>query len=317
MVTFRFGLHILIPMFVLHCATLADAQRQTIERYYEKAHRSFSQGDLAAAKEALVRLLTIRDDVPEAHDLLGVVYDRLGEGSQARVHFESALKLNPDFVQARSNLALFLISHGDLKGALTLATPKFPRAEIHFLAVTALRQKREFGKALSHSIWITENFPSFAKAYLYAATELQLRGELQKAATFYRKALDLLGARSGSALAAKFGLAEVLSKEGRYSEAVPLLEEVIRANSQDTEARLELSSICLRTKDFARGASLAREVLALAPQNRRAHFLLGSCLKRLGQDQEADKHLELFAELERRSNLPDVGQPAIYTKSRE
>jgi tetratricopeptide (TPR) repeat protein len=108
-----------------------------------------------------------------------------------------------------------------------------------------------------------------------------------------------------------------LSKQGRYSEAIPLLEEIIRANKRDTDARLELGSILLRTGRYEEGARLLQETVALDPQNRKAHFLLGSTLTRLGKQQEAATHLRLFEDLERRENQQDNSQPTIYTKSRE
>jgi tetratricopeptide (TPR) repeat protein len=200
---------------------------------------------------------------------------------------------------------------------LQLATLDFVPADVHFLVVTTLRRKRDFAKALDYSLWMTEKFSTYPKAYLYAATELQFRGELGKAATLYQKTLALSNSHPGIALAAKFGLASTLSKEGRYSEAIPLLEEVIRANRRDTDARLELADIFLKTRRYEEGARLLQETVALDPQNRKAHFLMGSALNRLGKEQEAGRHLKIFEDLERRENRQDDGKPAIYAKSRE
>jgi protein O-GlcNAc transferase len=302
---------------LLLCAGLACAQDKTLESYYEEAHRAFQRGDFKVARDALRTLLTLRNDIPEAHSLMGVIQDQLGNKEQARDHFETALRLKPDLIDARSNLALFLIKQNDLKGALQLATSDFTPGDVYFLVVTAFRQKKDYGRALEQSLWMTQHFPTFAKAYLYAATELQFRGELERATALYQKTLALSISQPGISLAAKFGLADTLSKQGRYSEAIPLLEEIIRANKRDTDARLELGSILLRTGRYEEGARLLQETVALDPQNRKAHFLLGSTLTRLGKQQEAATHLRLFEDLERRENQQDNSQPTIYTKSRE
>ena len=302
---------------VLLCASLACAQERTLESYYQDAHQAFQRRDFEAARESLTKLLKLRSDIPEVHNLLGVIHDQLGNEKQARSHFETALRLKPDLAEARSNLALFLVKQNDLKGALQLTTPDFTTADVHFLVVTALRRQKEFGKALDYSIWMTENFPIYPKAYLYAATELQFRGELARAAALYQKALALSNSQPGISLAARFGLANTLSKEGRYSEARPLLEDVIRGNRGDTEARLELANIYLKTKRYEESARLLQEVVALDSQNRKAHFLLGSTLNRLGKEQEAGRHFKLFEDLERRENEQDKEKPAIYAKSRE
>src|SRR5262245_18711141 len=279
---------------VLLCASLVGAQERTLESYYQDAHQAFQRRDFEAARDTLTKLLKLRNDIPEVHNLLGVILDELGDEKQAKIHFETALRLKPDLAEARSNLALFLVKQNDLKGALQLMTPDFTAADVHFLVVTALRQKKEFGKALDYSIWMTENFSRYPEAYLYAATELQFRGELGRVVALYHKTLALPNSDPGVSLAARFGLASTLSKEGRYSEAIPLLEEVIRVNRRDTEARLELANIYLKTKRYEESTRLLQDVVALDPQNRKAHFLLGSTLNRLGKEQEAGRHFKLF-----------------------
>jgi Flp pilus assembly protein TadD len=115
---------VMIAAFLLLTST-ALAEESLLDQYYNNAHQAFQQGNFPKAKDQLIRLLKIRTDIPEVHNLLAVTYDRLGNGAMAKQHFQTALKLNPDFLEARSNLALHLISQGNLEGALRLVHQDF------------------------------------------------------------------------------------------------------------------------------------------------------------------------------------------------
>lgn len=306
----------LVAIFLLHTSTLL-AEEGLLNQYYKDAHQSFQQGNFPKAKDQLIELLRIRTDLPEAHNLLGVVYDRLGNGAMAGQHFQTALKLNPDFLEARSNLALHLISRGNLEDALRLVHQDFKEPDIHFLVVTALRRKKAYRKALDYALKITQLFPDYPLAHLYAGIELQFLGELQQASEHYTKATALAEKNPKVQTAAKFGLASTLAKEGDYVTAVPLLEEIIHANAGDVDARLELGGIYLKTGKYKEAAKVLQEAISFSPQERRAYFLLANVLERLGDHQEAEKRFAAFLDLEKKQTSPKTDKPAIYAKGRD
>jgi Flp pilus assembly protein TadD len=50
----------------------------------------------------------IRADYPEAHNNLGVALARQGKINEAIAHFSEAVRLKPDYMQARANLQFAL-----------------------------------------------------------------------------------------------------------------------------------------------------------------------------------------------------------------
>ena len=286
-------------------------------QYYSDAYRSFQGGDYVKARDLLLRVLEFRNGIPEVHNLLAVIYDRMGDGSRAETYFEAAIRLKPDYLEARSNLALLRINHGNLKGALDLTYTGFGPADVQFLVVTSLRQKKLYQKALDQSLWITRNYPNYPSAHLYAGIELQLQGELVKAENHYRRALFLSVKLPEVMTAAKFGLASTLSKEGNYSEAVPILEDLISHNSQDIDARLELAEVYLKTRRFENILKAVDAVLSNEPRNKRARFLMATALQRLGRQEEAEKYFKAFRDLENEEAKYKTNKPAVYTKGRD
>ena len=293
------------------------AADSNIEGIYNAAYEAFQQGNLASARDQLIQVLKLRTDIPEAHNLLGVVYDRMGNGEKARQHFEVALKLNPDFLEVRSNLAQHLVSRGNLQAALKLVHKEFKEPDVHYLMVMALRRKKAYSKALEHALETTRLYPDYPLTHLYAATELQFRGELQQAQGHFEKAATLGEGVPKVQIAARFGLASTLAKKGDYEAAMPLLRSIISSNPNDIDARLELGNIFFKTRAYADAIKLAEEIVSMDAQERRAHFLLSNALRRLGRVVEAEKHFRVFQELEKTSSSTDKGKAAIYAKSRD
>ena len=294
-----------------------QAADSTIERGYNAAYEAFQQGNLTSARDQLIQVLKLRTDIPEAHNLLGVTYDRMGNGEKARQHFEVALKLNPDFLEVRSNLAQHLVSGGNLQAALKLVHKEFKEPDVHYLMVMALRRKKAYSKALEHALETTRLYPDYPLTHLYAATELQFRGELQQAQEHYEKAAALGERIPEVRVAARFGLASTLAKKGDYEAAMPLLRSIISSNTRDIDARLELGNIFFKTGAYAEAIKLSEEIVSIDVQEKRAHFLLSNALRRLGRVDEAEKHFRVFQELDKTSSNPEKGKPAIYAKSRD
>jgi tetratricopeptide (TPR) repeat protein len=71
----------------------------------------FNKGDVDGAAAEAHAILRISDDAA-AHDLLGRVLGSQGKLEEARIEFERALKIDPNFQQAREDLALIKRAKG-------------------------------------------------------------------------------------------------------------------------------------------------------------------------------------------------------------
>ncbi|KAF0191634.1 MAG: hypothetical protein FD167_6037, partial [bacterium] len=65
-----------------------------------------AQGNLCEAKVYLTKAVSFDKELAEAHSNLGVAYAQMNLYNQARFEFQAALKVNPNYLAAKQNLAL-------------------------------------------------------------------------------------------------------------------------------------------------------------------------------------------------------------------
>ena len=76
------------------------------EPYLEKARRAFdSSRNLSAGLADCEQALEYLPESAEAHDLRGLLLDSLGRMKEAISEYREALRIDPDFQDARENLA--------------------------------------------------------------------------------------------------------------------------------------------------------------------------------------------------------------------
>ncbi|HEY9646274.1 MAG TPA: tetratricopeptide repeat protein, partial [Chroococcidiopsis sp.] len=87
-------------------------------------------GDLTGAKLAFESALAIAPDFATAHNNLGMTLKALGKLPDAIAHYQQAIALNPDYADAQQNLAVALLKLG-----------RVPESMAHFQQAIALHQQ--------------------------------------------------------------------------------------------------------------------------------------------------------------------------------
>lgn len=111
----------------------AQARQQEIRQRFDEAARRLQAGDYAPAAKALTRVLLLAPRMPEAHANLGFALLGLSEPGAARVSFETAIALRPQFANAYYGLALAHEALGErpeaigaMRAYVHLAPPQAP-----------------------------------------------------------------------------------------------------------------------------------------------------------------------------------------------
>lgn len=123
-------------------------QNRLSQQQLQQALGHFKNRQLPEAQLAIADSLKSNPNNAQAHHVAGLIYQRLGQTSQARGHFESAIKLAPNDPITRNNFGNFLCSLGKFSAAdenfsLAAKQPGNPKPEIAYTnaGLCALRAK--------------------------------------------------------------------------------------------------------------------------------------------------------------------------------
>lgn len=264
---------------------------------YALAFMHLRDGDF---DEALKVAQELRRRFPEsalAANLEGGAYAALSRLEEARKSFEAALQAEPDFHQARTNLAALKAQAGDLDGAATeyrtvLASDAGnAKALMGLAAVAASRGEDAESRAWLEKAIETnpeEPQPSLALAESYAAA-----GEFADA----EKVLTALLRRQRDNLPALSLLGKLQAQDGRSEQAVATFQHLVDASDGSVQAHLLLAQARLGAGDGEGARRELEDALAADPD----HLPTVEALFRLVPQLEGPEETLAYAErLQRR-----------------
>jgi type IV pilus assembly protein PilF len=113
---------ILLSISTIGCTGMSSEQRgKAAEIHYDLGTNLLNAGDAQGALREYRESLENDPDLPDTHNGLGLIYAySFGQPDQAQHEFEEALKLKPDFSEARTNLGALDISRGRFAEAVPL-----------------------------------------------------------------------------------------------------------------------------------------------------------------------------------------------------
>ena len=206
--------------------------------------------------EAIVILQDVLRHEPEngeALNVMGSAFAARGDFGNARAAFEAAVRVQPELIAPRVNLARTLLRAGDVAHA-----------------------ELQLDEALRRS-------PNDSDARNAKGMVLVARGQTAEAIAYFH---DLARALPGDA-SARFNLGTLLSQAGRSDLAIEEFRTAIRLNRHHAEARNNLGIAYLITERYADAAVQFSEAIRLRRNNPEAHNNLAYALIRLGRTEEA------------------------------
>lgn len=130
----------------------------TAQEHLTNGRTYLINGQLNEAISELSTAASIDHKLTEAHNLLGVAYDRKGLADRARDSYQQAIKVEPEDAQSLNNLGFSLYQSGNYRGAVD----RLKRA--NKLAPTDERILNNLGLALCRLGRFDEAYKTFARA---------------------------------------------------------------------------------------------------------------------------------------------------------
>jgi arylsulfatase A-like enzyme/Tfp pilus assembly protein PilF len=189
-----------------------------------------------------------RGDLPTAHFSLAFALRELGKDGEAIAHFEKALALRPDYVEALNSLGLTLVHAGRLEEAIhryeQALKIKPDYVQTHNNLGNVLERTGRHAQAIEHYEQALRIQPDFMDAHFNLALALEAAGQLDEAIGHFEQAAKL----KPDSINALDRLAMAYADARRFDDAISTAQaavELARSTDQTTvaeaiEARLAL-----------------------------------------------------------------------------
>ncbi|MCB1093970.1 MAG: tetratricopeptide repeat protein [Verrucomicrobiae bacterium] len=171
-----------------------------------------------------------------AHFAAGVHSMVQGKFAQARVDYENCLALNPQFIQARFNLAHVYL------------------------------QLKEFDLAILQYQSVLGSDPGNALAHSNLGRIFDQKRDPSRAATHYRRAIE----NDPNLFEPHNRLGVILARQGSYSEAAKLFARAVQINPDHSLAHVNLANAYLLQKQYALAITHYNEALRIDPKDKEA-----------------------------------------------
>ena len=107
----------------------------------------------------------------------------------------------------------------------------------------------------------------------------------------------------------------IQTENGRYQEAVPILEEVLKQEPHAPTAYLQLGRAYMSLKEYQKAIAPLQQVVQTAPDNSFAHYELGCALVKTGQWNEAAPQFETAVSQMNSSSMMHFYLALVYEKT--
>lgn len=221
-----------------------------------------------------------------AHFQLGNVRLARGQAVDAIPHYQRAVELKPDYVEARHNLGTALLRAGRvMDGILALeATLRLhPRADTHFHLATGHAQIGRVDEALAHYDAAVRLEPGYVDALNNRANIRLQKGQAAAALADYETALRFAPAH----VDARLNAAVALLTLHRPAEAIAHCETAVRLRPGYGAAHWKFGDTLLQLNRPGPAAERYAEAVRLDPTLVHAHANLGRALVQIGRMPEA------------------------------
>ncbi|MGD0651503.1 MAG: tetratricopeptide repeat protein [Verrucomicrobiia bacterium] len=250
------------------------------------------KANVSEAKEHYEQALRLKPDYAEGHNNLGNALLDLGKVTEALGCFEQALRLQPDYIDAYNNLGNALLRLGRVTEALGCFEQALrlnpDHAETHNNLGNALLRLGKITEALEHYEQALRLKPDFAEAHNNLGAVLWQVGRGDEAIGHFEQALRI----KPDYVEAHNNLGTPLMRLGKVTEALGHYEQALRIRPDHPEAHNNLGSALMQLGRGDEAIGHYEQALRSNPEYAEAHNNLGAVLWQVGRVQEAIGHYE-------------------------
>jgi protein O-mannosyl-transferase len=272
-------------------ADVVSKSTQNPRGYNNYGNAMYYQGHMEKAIEQYMTALRIKPDFANARNNLGSAIYKQGDTKEAVYHYLVALRLKPDFEKAHNNIGVAFNELGRTEKAINhylLALRKKPDyEEAQYNLGLALKKQGRMDEAIEHFLDALRINPYNEKTHTDLGIALYRKGRFLEAFNHFSEALKI----KDDFDKAHYNLGLALYNQGRKTEGIKHYMKALKINPANVEAHYNLG-LALQNLDRLDGAMVNYfKVLRLQPDYVDAYNNLAIVLYRKGNIEGAISNL--------------------------
>jgi tetratricopeptide (TPR) repeat protein len=263
----------------------------------EAAEAKIDQRDFEGARPLLQKYLSQNPGDARALFDLGYVEDAGGHDEAAAADYRKAIAADPNQFEAHLALGLLLAHQAKFDQAreqlqqATLLSPQPPNPTAEAEAFRSLAELDRSSNppaardALMAALRLSPETPN---DLLLTAQIAEANGDLELAQTAYQRVLATHEASASLQSAANAGLAQLLLKQKKYSDAEPLLKSALERDPHDPGLNAQLATALLAQGKDDEALPVLETLRQLEPGNASVDQMLADAYSQAGHPEKAD-----------------------------
>jgi tetratricopeptide (TPR) repeat protein len=265
------------------------ARQEGPDRYLQ-ALELVRQSRLEEAKTKLLKAIQLDTPRPEVHNLLGSVYDRLGQIDDAIRQYQRAIELEPRAAASFNNLGIAYVRKKDIERAVEAFRQALQvdpeNTSSHYNLGIVYLGERKYGEAIAHLEAARRKAPSDVSVLFNLAKAQLEQGGAQAAVTLLEKTLPEDTLASVPEIQNLLGTA--FARLGQIAEAVRHLEIAIRLRPDAPEPYYKLGLVLEKKGDWPAARSALERAAQRNPSPPSEYYVaLGEAYRNLGLVEQA------------------------------
>ena len=268
------------------------------QAFYQLALCYVKQSDWKRAEEVLEKFLRLSPENFSGLYLTGFVLFSSGRYQESLRLMLTLIERNPEHAATHkvAGLDQFMLDRPDLaetelKRSVELA-PQDAEAHyylgrIHFMRDNLTAALADFQKA-------TELDPSSIKAQNHLGQTYEALVQYPAARSAYLKAIELEKHQGAKSEWPYFNLGSLSLRQGQPAEAEVFLRQALERQPNWSEGKAKLGMALLALDRLPEALSCLEQAIQIDPKNADARYQYARLLVKLGKQDEAERHLELF-----------------------
>jgi tetratricopeptide (TPR) repeat protein len=245
-----------------------------------------SRDQLQSAINDLQTVVSRLPDNPVVRFNLGRAHLAKGNTQQAKIQFEEALKLRPDYMLPRVALAQILQQSGDYAKVVQMCgeilTYDATNIQARLLRTRALIGLRESKQARAELITFSTQNPQVWEAKLQLAALDLAEKNYKSAEDVFRKMYS--ETRDQRAL---MGLTESFTQQGQYEQAMKLMKDELAKTPERTDYLVAIGNIAIRAQKYNDALESYKKALEKYPRAADIWIRLGETQRVMGDPTNA------------------------------